>query len=262
MKREDFQCMRNGQIISLLQKHDNKWMRHIEYRKPHSRHAILLLHGFASSPAVYRLFYRQLAERYDAVICPLLPGHGESIEIFESTSSQEWVACAQKTCADLCQTYDKVDVLGLSMGGLLALDLSQHFPIRHLFLLAPALNLHLPVSSILTLLKGLDWLGFKRIRSKGGNLNNYQHCEITYRQLPIKIVIEMLALTQSFQFKMPDCPTDLFLGCDDAVVNSSQVAERFSKAQNVNCHFLLNSAHVLPLDSDLDAILACILSKR
>ena len=53
-------------------------------------------------------------------------------------------------------------------------------------------------------------------------------------------------------------PTDLFLGSFDEVVDSEQVAKRFFNAPQCNIHWLQNSAHVLPLDNDVNAIIDCM----
>ena len=57
-------------------------------------------------------------------------------------TSQQWRNTAREACEQLLAHYSQVSVVGLSLGGALALELSQTFPLEHLFLLAPALKLH------------------------------------------------------------------------------------------------------------------------
>ena len=56
----------------------------------------------------------------------------------------------------------------------------------------------------------------------------------------------------------PNCPTDLFLGSQDKVVNSVKVAEIFKNIVNCKTTWLENSSHVLPLDNDVKKIITTI----
>lgn len=258
MNLQDFYCMRQGKVVAMVTPQESQWMRSFQHKTSQNNHAVLLLHGFSSSPAVYRLFYHQLTAWYDGVFAPIIPGHGESIAAFEAARAQEWTEYVSHYYQELCQNYEAVDVIGLSMGGLLALHLSQHFSIHHLYLLAPALDLHLSLPKTLILAKVLHRLGFRYLRAKAGNLYTERYCEIAYRQLPLTTVIEMLNWIHSFEWQLPACPTDVFLGTYDSVVNSALVAARFNKQAHIKLHWLANSAHVLPLDGDVDIILQCI----
>lgn len=219
--------------------------------------ALLLLHGFSSTPAVFRRLLPALTQ-YDAIVCPALPGHGDSIASFSLVKAKEWLFLAERDTEALIKDYRQVDVLGLSLGGLLACHVSQRFKLHHLYLLAPALALKLPIKLTLALAHVLGRLGLRSLRNRGGNLNSKQYPELAYRQLPITSIIEVLTLIDEFQLTGPNCPTDLFLGRADAVVDSTRVEQYFFKRPNVNIHWLENSAHVLPLDADVESIIACI----
>jgi carboxylesterase len=218
---------------------------------------LLLLHGFSSSPAVFRRLQPALPH-YDAIVCPVLPGHGDSIAAFSLVKATDWVLAAEAVCAALMKDYQHVDVVGLSLGGLLACHLSQRFKLHHLYLLAPALALQLPIKLALVCAHLLRGLGFKRVQNRAGNLNSKQYNELAYCQLPITAIIEILTLINTFQFIEPTCPTDLFLGRSDGVVYSKQVENLFAHLPKVNRHWLENSAHVLPLDADVEQIISCI----
>lgn len=258
MKKEDFRYMYRGIPRSELKTGELKLLEPVNLRKGQGKgHALLLLHGFSSSPAVYRYLIPKI-KHYDALVCPVLPGHAESIESFSGSKAADWVSVATKACEELVKEYDKVDVLGLSLGGLLACQLSQVFSLNHLYLLAPALKLRLPINHIKRLAQALLFLGFTRIRNKAGNLLNQEQAEIAYRQLPISVIIEMLGLAQAYQWAPPACPADLFLGAQDLVVDSEAVEKLFISLPEVSIHWLKNSAHVLPLDNDFKEIIDCI----
>lgn len=257
MNIDDFRYMWRGKQLQSLDHQQSKLLTSINIRGKGNERALLLLHGFSSSPAVFRLLLPAL-NHYDAIICPTLPGHGESITAFTSATSQNWLTTAEQACEGLLKDYKKVDVLGLSLGGLLACHLSQRFDLHHLYLLAPALELQLNVPLALKLAYFLKRLGFKYLRNRAGNLYSEVNSELAYRQLPIKTIIEILTLVREFKFVAPHCPTDLFLGCFDKVVNSTVVEKHFENVPNCTIHWLQKSAHVLPLDSDVEEIIRCV----
>jgi len=261
MNNNDFRYMRRGKQLSELKKEDFPLLEPINQRGKKTEHALLLLHGFSSSPAVFRYLIPQL-KHYDALVCPVLPGHAESIVAFSSAKVSDWLSQATQTCEALLNEYTKVDVLGLSLGGLLACELSQRFTLHHLYLLAPAVKLNMNVRFLLMLAMGLKRLGFKELRSAAGNLKTNDDAELAYRRLPLTTIIEMFTFVQEHQWKPPGCPTDLFLGAYDEVVSSPQVEQLFLSLPNASIHWLKNSAHVLPLDNDLNEIIHCMNQNR
>ncbi|KTD22732.1 lipase [Legionella lansingensis] len=257
MQIDDFRGMRRGIPVFTLNKEDTSILAPIDRRGRQREHALLLLHGFTSTPAVFRAMLPSFSF-YDAIICPMLPGHGESIETFAKTKASAWFAVAEQSCERLLREYKHVDVLGLSLGGILACHLGNRFDLNYLYLLAPAFDLNLPLpelSNLLKLVKFLNWLGFREIRGLAGDLYTNLHCEIAYRKLPLSSIMELLTLIQQFPFALPKCPTDVFLGCHDKVVASLRVAERFADQPSVTIHWLSNSAHVIPLDGDTESII-------
>ncbi|MFC3909791.1 alpha/beta hydrolase [Legionella dresdenensis] len=254
MNRDDFWCMRRGKQLAVLSSEDEHLLSPINLRNGKRHKALLLLHGFSSSPAVYRLLLKHL-KHYDALVAPVLPGHAENLAAFANMKAADLFSYVENTCSQLINEFERVDVLGLSMGGLLACHLGMRFKLNHLYLLAPALDLHLNLEQSIKLAQGLQWLGFRQFRSAAGNLYTSSACEIAYRQLPLPAIIEILTIIKHFKLGPLSCPVDLFLGVHDAVVDSQKVAQQFANQPDVTLHWLENSAHVLPLDGDLDLII-------
>ena len=257
MNIDDFRYMWRGKQLDSLGNEQAQLLAPIDIRRGGSKRALLLLHGFGSSPAVYRRLMPAFSD-YDAIVAPTLPGHGESIDAFATATSSEWLLAAESACADLIKAYEQVDVMGLSLGGLIACHLSKRFSLHHLYLLAPAFDLYLNIPMTILLARVLYGIGFKFLRNRAGNICNVEYSEIAYRQLPLSVTIEILSLIRSFQFVAPSCPVDLFLGSNDEVVDSVRVEKRFHDLPNCKIHWLKNSAHVLPLDNDIDRIIATI----
>lgn len=253
----DFNFMWRGKIKNSLHEERSPWLKPVDKRKTNHTRAILLLHGFSSSPAVYREIVPKLTG-YDAIVCPVLPGHGSNIEDFAAVKSKDWVMAVEQTCASLVDEYQMVDVMGLSLGGVLACHLSCKFSLNHLYLLAPALALRLNLHLILPCVRLLHRLGLSSVRNHAGNLCSDTHQELAYRRLPLSTIIEVLTFINEFKLQTPHCPVDVFLGRFDEVVHSPRVEQALKNWPNTHVHWLEKSAHVLPLDHDVSSILhAC-----
>ncbi len=254
MNRDDFRYMWRGKPLRGLGKPESSLLEPIFQKGRGNQRALLLLHGFSSSPAVFRVMLQALLP-YDAILCPTLPGHGENISAFGTVKAQDWLTASEIACETLVQNYASVDVLGLSLGGLLACHLSQHFKLHHLYLLAPALALSINIPLALKGLHLIHYSGVQSIRNRAGNLCSKRYGELAYRRLPLTAIMEILTLIQTFPFTPPTCPTDLFLGRFDEVVHTKKIANLMKNVPNCETHWLANSAHVLPLDNDVDQII-------
>jgi len=257
MNITDFSYYWRGKELRQLDKGEAKLLAPVDIRKKGNESAILLLHGFASTPAVFRLIIPALST-YDAIICPALPGHCLSISEFSNFNATKLLSTTENICESLIKNYKRVDVLGLSLGGLLACHLSERFSLNHLYLLAPALALTINIPLSLKLAKILKMVGFKNLNNRAGNLCSELHNEICYNRLPISSIMAILTMIRDNKFLAPNCPTDLFLGSHDKVVNSVKVAEIFKNIKNCATTWLENSSHVLPLDNDVDKIITTI----
>ena len=255
MKLDDFAIMLNGRIIDNISKEDAISMSAIDQElSPRTDHALLMLHGFASSPQVFRALLPQI-QGYDKIVCPVLPGHAESLKVLGQARAQQWRDTAKTHCQRLLNNYEKVSVLGFSLGGVLALELSQYLPIHHLYLLAPALKLYYPTRPRLMAARILYALGIRTIPNFGAG-NYYQPTakEISMPRLPLRAVIEILSLVKTAHYHQPSCKTDLFLGRHDKVVDSEALARHYALAEHLTIHWLDHSGHALPIDGDVPAI--------
>ncbi len=256
MKTTDFRYIHQGIHLRGITTQETHLLKPYAQYTSRNERALLILHGFSSSPAGYRLLLPQI-KHYDAIVCPLLPGHGESIDAFSQNTANDWLHLAQEHCASLVSKYTHVDVLGLSLGGILACILSQNFPINHLYLLAPALKIH-HLNLKLNAAYFFKQLGFAQLRNSAGNIQHPKQAELTYDRLPITAIIEILEFIKNSPWQAPTCPVDLFLGTHDKVINSNAVETLFKPLSHAKIHWLKQSAHVLPLDNDLENIIRCI----
>lgn len=99
--------------------------------------AALLVHGFPGSPAELRPLAAALHEQGWTVEGLLLPGFGPEFETLADRRSEEWFAAVCDALQALKRNHDSVMLVGLSMGGALALWVASVEPPTALVLLAP-----------------------------------------------------------------------------------------------------------------------------
>jgi carboxylesterase len=106
-----------------------------------AKEAVLLLHGFTGFPRELSKVGDALAAEGYAVYAPRYPGHGTDRADFYSTSAEDWLRRAIDAYLELASEYERVSVLGHSMGGLIATIVAASFNAPRLILLAPAFKL-------------------------------------------------------------------------------------------------------------------------
>ena len=105
--------------------------------------ACLLLHGFQASPQVFRELGQRLADAGISSRAVRLPGHGTTVSDFGKSRGKDWVAAAEGAYDEMCVRYGQgqVFIVGISMGGTVALDLAERRPVPGLVLMAPFLRI-------------------------------------------------------------------------------------------------------------------------
>jgi carboxylesterase len=119
-----------------------------------AKEAFLLCHGFTGTPRELSKVGDALAVMGIASFAPRYPGHGTDRADFYATGAEDWLRCAVDGYLDLCSEYETVNLLGHSMGGLIATLVAAIFNAPRLILLAPAFkvsNSALPMSPAIAL---------------------------------------------------------------------------------------------------------------
>ena len=107
-----------------------------------SAHAVLLLHGGGDTPQTLQYLAEYLHGNGYNVRAPLLPGHGRTVREFSHVAATAWMDAARTAHRDLTARNVWVGVIGLSMGGALAVRLAAaDATIPALALLAPYLSM-------------------------------------------------------------------------------------------------------------------------
>lgn len=95
------------------------------YSAEGGRVGVLLCHGFTGSPKSMRPWAEHLAAEGLTVSVPRLAGHGSTWQDLALTRWPDWYAGVERAFDDLRTRCDEVFVMGLSVGGALALRLAE-----------------------------------------------------------------------------------------------------------------------------------------
>ena len=105
-------------------------------------HGALLLHGFGDTPQTLARLAARLRSGGYGVYAPLLPGHGRTMDAFRKSNADEWAEAAKTAYAQVRSRHRSVSVVGLSMGGALAVALTADVQeVRALALIAPYIEM-------------------------------------------------------------------------------------------------------------------------
>lgn len=138
---------------------------------PEAAGGVLLVHGFTGTPFEMSLLGRALAQVGLAVEGPLLAGHGAEPEQLAATGWPDWLASVDEALTALRRRAPRVAVCGLSLGGLLTLELARRRPddLSAIAVLAAPLWLSPWAERGIRLMTRLRWLRLARIPKLSGS---------------------------------------------------------------------------------------------
>jgi carboxylesterase len=219
---------------------------------------VLLCHGFTGSPGSLRPWAEYLAEAGLTVSVPRLPGHGTTWQEMSRTRWEDWYAEADRAYKELRGQSADIFVMGLSMGGCLALRMAEEHgagvrglvlvnpslaPDTKLFLLAPALKLVVPS------LPGIA----SDIKKEGVT-------ELGYTRVPVRAAASLPALWRLTQSRLGEVtqPVLVYRSAVDHVVGpaSMRVLQAALPPGQLTVRECPDSYHVATLDNDAPTIFA------
>jgi carboxylesterase len=219
---------------------------------------VLLCHGFTGTPASLRPWAEYLAAAGLSVSVPRLPGHGTSWQDMSHTRWEDWYAEVDRAYEELRGRASQIFVMGLSMGGCLALRMAELrgdgvaglvlvnpsvAPDTKLFLLAPVLKLVVPS------LKGIG----SDIKMEGVH-------EPSYDRVPVRAAASLPQLWKLTQRQLGEVsqPILIYLSTSDHVVGpaSMRVLRAALPGEHLTIRECANSYHVATLDNDAEQIFA------
>ena len=217
---------------------------------------VLLCHGFTGTPQSLRPWAEHLAAAGLTVALPRLPGHGTTLAEANLTHWEDWYAELDRTFAQLRERCDQVFVMGLSMGGTLAIRLAEVHgdDVAGLVLVNPSLLTKRPDRFLLPVLRWVvpTWPGIASDIKKPGAT------ELAYDKIPVKASYQLtrLWLTTRNDLAMVTQPVLIFRSTEDHVVEPDSCEMFHAKASSTDVRevVLENSYHVATLDNDAPTI--------
>jgi carboxylesterase len=219
---------------------------------------VLLCHGFTGTPGSLRPWAEYLAAAGLSVSLPRLPGHGTTWQDMQHTRWEDWYAEVDRAYEELRGQAAEIFIMGLSMGGCLALRMAELrgdgvaglvlvnpsvAPDTKLFLLAPALKLVVPS------LKGI-----------GSDIKKEGVHELSYDRVPVRAAATLPQLWKLTQRQLGEVtqPVLIYRSTTDHVVGpaSMRVLRAGLPGGQLTVRECANSYHVATLDNDAEQIFA------
>lgn len=218
----------------------------------------LLIHGFTGSPGSMRPWGERLAAAGLSVRVPRLPGHGTSWRDLAHTGWPDWYGEVARAHDELLARCSTVAVMGLSMGGTLALRLAEQRgdSVAALVLVNPFLHHADPRVRLMPVLRFV-------VPSLAGVANDIHapgRDEIAYDRVPTAALASCLQLIADVVPALPEVrqPTLVFRSVSDHVVDptSLRLIVEGVRSTDLRVRHLADSYHVATLDYDGPAIVA------
>lgn len=212
--------------------------------------AVLLFHGFTATTVEVRQMAKFLNNNGYTVAGPLLPGHGVSPEELNRVRYTDWIAAAENSYLELQRKFDRVVVLGESMGGLCALWLAaQHPEITGILVFAPALKIPGIWQS------HLIWPFMKHLEKKNIDLSSPWQ---GFNVVPLRAAAQLHKFQQIIKKYLTEIkqPIMVFQGKLDSTIDpisSPEVLERVSSEEK-ELVWLEESGHCILLDKQMDLV--------
>jgi carboxylesterase len=217
---------------------------------------VLLCHGFTGSPQSLRPWADFLAAAGLSVSLPRLPGHGTTWQEMARTRWEDWYAEVDRAFDELRAKCDEMFVMGLSMGGCLALRLAElrGAAVRGLVLVNPSITADTKLFVLAPLLK----LVVPSVKGIASDIKKAGAEEAGYDRVPVKAVATLPGLWRITQEHLSELPQPVlaFRSATDHVVGpaSMKLLEEALPAGQLEVRELADSYHVATLDNDAEVI--------
>jgi carboxylesterase len=222
------------------------------------RTGVLLCHGFTGSPHTLRPWAEYLAAAGLTVSLPRLPGHGTTWQEMARTRWEDWFAEVDRAFGDLQGRCGEIFVMGISMGGCLALRLAElrGNAIGGLVLVNPSVTADTKLFVLAPVLK----LIVPSLKGIASDIKKPGITEVSYDRTPVKAAATLPGLWRTTQQHLADVtqPVLVYHSTADHVVGPASV-KLLVKAlppEQIEVRELADSYHVATLDNDAEAIFA------
>ncbi len=228
------------------------------------------VHGFGAAPEQMRWLGESLQARGLTVYAPRLAGHGTDITMMGRQHWLDWYEDVLDGVALLRGRCRKVFVVGLSMGGVLALRAAEESLLDGALVLASPMRLEYPLRRMLPLIKfvwryypltsqGLD----ERVRGLQRAMGRREVGTAAYRERwPVAAIAQLNALIDDTRRHLSavSVPLLLIYSHGDRTVSFDNMAliARSVSSRDVVQRALDHSDHILTQDSERETVYAWV----
>jgi len=219
---------------------------------------VLLCHGFTGSPQSLRPWAEYLAEAGLSVWLPRLPGHGTTWQEMAHTRWEDWYAELDLAFNELRAHSDEIFVMGLSMGGCLALRLAElrGSAVRGLVIVNPSVTADTRLFMLAPVLKFV----VPSLKGIISDIKKDHVSETGYDRIPVKAAATMPGLWRATRTQLSDVtqPVLVYHSTVDHVVGpaSLRVLRDGLPEGQLEVRECPDSYHVATLDNDAQTIFA------
>ncbi len=164
---------------------------------------ILLIHGFTGTPADMRPLADYLNKNGDGypVSSILLPGHGTRMEDMLLCNWKSWILYATSELKELLEIYPKVTVVGLSMGGDIALCLASKFNVHRVVTISAPIIIKNKLNYITEILSVFRKYTYWKIYKPMNDELSFDY-ETGYKGMPVKSIAELRKMTLATSMRL------------------------------------------------------------
>lgn len=226
---------------------------------------MLLLHGFGDTPQTLHYVAEALHAEGYSVRAPLLPGHGRSLAAFGATRAKEWIASARAAYEELTARYGPSPVVGLSMGGALAIILAAETPtMPSLAVIAPYVSM--PRRARVVARFHPVWGVLMPYFRSGGERSIHDESERAknrgYGVLTPGLLFELSRIVRRVQASLPriKSPTLVIHGLNDERIPPDAAEREYTRlgAPEKRLVWLDQGGHVLTVDHGRDRVIGLV----
>jgi len=213
----------------------------------------LLLHGYTSTPQEFKLLTEYLTKKNISVYTPLLKGHGTDPIDLANTNYKDWLNSSEEALEKVKKEYNKIILIGNSMGGNLAFLLKEDKKVKGIISLGTpiffrwTLTIRL-ITPFLYLFKEFQKKHFTkeiRIILKENEREHYKY----YPLNTISSLLKLMKLTKNILNKI-NKPILVMQSSKDITLSNKNALYIYNniKCENKKLIFIPDSYHVFIID--------------
>ncbi|MFJ7921571.1 alpha/beta hydrolase [Lysinibacillus fusiformis] len=217
--------------------------------------AVLLLHGFTGSSADVRMLGRFLEKKGYTTLAPHYKGHGVEPEELITTGPADWwqdVVAAYKQLQDA--GYDEIAVAGLSLGGVMALNVALNNPVKGIVTMCAPMTMRTTDVMFEGVLKYAK--DYKKFQGKQEEQIETEVALIAEKGMPsLQELREFIVRTRQ-EIDMIYAPIFVVQATNDEVIETESANIIYNQTESLDKHikWYENSKHVITLDQEKDQL--------